>query len=134
MDLENLNDRINHGLNRILGIKIVEIKQKQLKGAMSVTKKHLQPFGLLHGGATISLGETLASVAAYLTIDPDIYTCVGQHVDANHIKSVIAGDVFGIARLAHKGRRSQLWDVEIYTHNHSRSRISAREEVYIFKA
>lgn len=117
IDIHQLNKFSNKGLSHTLGIHIVDITDRQIKGSMAVTGDVLQPMGLLHGGATIALGETLASVGAYLTIDPEKFTCVGQHIDANHIKSARDGVVSGIATLVHKGRRSQLWDVEISNEN-----------------
>ncbi len=117
VDIDQVNAFSNKGLTHTLAIHIDEITDHQLKGSMPVTEAVLQPMGLLHGGATISLGETLASIAAYLTIDPQKYACVGQHIDANHIKSATNGVVSGTASLVHKGRRSQLWDVEICNEN-----------------
>ena len=101
------------GLTNTLEISFTKIEGDSLYGKMPVTEKHLQPYGLLHGGATIALGETLASVAAYLTLDPEVNRCVGQNIEANHLRPVSTGTVYGCATLKHKGRRQQVWDVEI---------------------
>jgi 1,4-dihydroxy-2-naphthoyl-CoA hydrolase len=101
------------GLTKTLDISFTKIVGDSLYGKMPVTKNHLQPYGLLHGGATIALGETLASVAAWLTLDPKKYRCVGQNVEANHLRPVSKGQVYGCASIKHKSRRQQVWDVEI---------------------
>ncbi len=113
IDIQQINHFSDKGLSHTLAIHIDAITDHQLMGSMPVSEAVLQPMGLLHGGATIALGETLASIGSYLTLDTDKYACVGQHLDANHIKSARDGHIHGTASLLHKGRRSQLWDVEI---------------------
>ncbi len=110
---EQVEENSFSGLTETLGIRITDITEDGLFGKMPVTTKHLQPHGILHGGATIALGETLASIAAFLTLDPVLQRCVGQHVEANHIRPASSGWVYGHAKLRHRGRRQQLWDIEI---------------------
>ncbi len=110
---ELIDSQSHKGLTKTLEIRVTELADNSLSGKMPVTDKHLQPFGILHGGATIALGETLASLASWLTLDPDKQYCVGQHVEANHLRPVSTGWVTGTATIRHKGRRQQLWDVEI---------------------
>ena len=72
-----------------------------------------QPFGLLHGGASVSLAETLGSMAANFCIDTAKFYCVGQEINANHLRSARSGQVTGTARPIHLGSRSQVWDIRI---------------------
>ncbi len=101
------------GLTSTLSISFTKIDDNCLYAKMPVSEAHLQPYGILHGGATIALGETLASVASYLTLDPEQFRCVGQNIEANHLRPAASGHVYGCATLKHKGRRQQVWDVEI---------------------
>jgi 1,4-dihydroxy-2-naphthoyl-CoA hydrolase len=79
---------------------------------MPVDARTMQPFGLLHGGASVALAETLGSLAAYLTLEPG-YHAVGLEINANHIKGVRGGWVIGTARPIHTGRSTQVWQIEI---------------------
>ena len=72
-----------------------------------------QPFGLLHGGASVSLAETLGSMAANFCVDTTKFYCVGQEINANHIRSARSGRVTGTARPIHLGSRTQVWDIRI---------------------
>lgn len=80
---------------------------------MPVDHRTLQPHGLLHGGASVALAETLGSVAANLCVDRKLQYCVGLEINANHIKSIRQGDVKGTARPIHIGKRTQVWDIKI---------------------
>jgi 1,4-dihydroxy-2-naphthoyl-CoA hydrolase len=80
---------------------------------MPVDARTWQPFGLLHGGASVVLAETLGSVGANCCVDPDRYYCVGQEINANHLRAVRSGRVTGTARPIHVGGRSQVWEVRI---------------------
>ena len=101
------------GLNKQIGIKITEIGDDYLKGSMPVDDRTKQPAGLLHGGANCVLAETLASVGAYLVIDPSINNVVGIEINANHIRSAKEGEVTGTARPIHLGKQTHVWQVEI---------------------
>lgn len=80
---------------------------------MPVDFRTHQPLGLLHGGASVSLAETLGSVAATCCVDPEKQYCVGLEINANHIKSVKQGYVFGTTRPVHIGKRTHVWDIRI---------------------
>ena len=96
-----------------LGIVFTELGPNFLKGTMPVDHRTKQPMGLLHGGASVVLAETLGSVAANLVVDPLIFACVGLDVNANHIRSVKQGLVTGTAKPLHIGSTTQVWGIEI---------------------
>ena len=97
-----------------LDIKITEIGDDYIKGTMPVDSRTKQPAGLLHGGASMALAETLASTGAYLCVDSEKYRVVGQEINANHVRPVISGHVTGIAKPVFLGKRSQVWEIRIY--------------------
>jgi 1,4-dihydroxy-2-naphthoyl-CoA hydrolase len=101
------------GLQKHLGIEFTEIGPDYLRGRMPVDERTHQPFGILHGGASVALAETLGSVGAGLVIDRSKYTCVGQEINANHIRAISSGFVIGTARPVHLGRRSHVWEIRI---------------------
>lgn len=101
------------GLATHLDIQLTEVGPDYLRGTMPVDARTRQPFGLLHGGASVSLAETLGSVAANFCVDAAKYYCVGQEINANHIRSARSGRVTGTARPIHLGSRSQVWDIRI---------------------
>ena len=97
-----------------LGIEISELGDDYLCGTMPVTANHTQPYGILHGGASVVLAETLGSTAATLAVDRSRFICVGQEINANHLRAVPAGSVVsGTARPIHVGARSHVWGIEI---------------------
>lgn len=95
-----------------LGIVFTEVGEEHISATMPVDKRHHQPFGILHGGASVTLAETLGSVAAYATVDPG-YFCVGLEINANHIRAVRSGIVTGTARPVHRGKSTQVWEIRI---------------------
>lgn len=106
--------RLNTGsLAGHLDIRFTEIGPDYLRGTMPVDERTRQPFGLLHGGASVSLAETLGSVAANCCVDGPKFYCVGQEINANHLRSARSGQVTGTARPIHLGTRSQVWDIRI---------------------
>jgi 1,4-dihydroxy-2-naphthoyl-CoA hydrolase len=96
-----------------LGIEFTEFGADFLRGSMPVEPRTHQPMGFLHGGASLVLAETLGSVAANFVIDPAKFRCMGQEINANHLRPVSAGLVTGTARPFHLGARSQVWSIEI---------------------
>ncbi len=96
-----------------LGIEIEEAGDDYLIGKMPVDERTRQPYGLLHGGASCVLAETLGSVAATLCIDMERQIAVGIEINANHIRSVSSGFVFGKVTTVHIGRSTQVWDIRI---------------------
>jgi len=97
-----------------LGMIFTELGDDYLKATMPVDHRTKQPYGLLHGGASVALAETLGSVGAALTVDPDNFICVGQEINANHLRSVRDGLVTGMAKPVHIGASSQVWEIKIY--------------------
>ncbi len=95
-----------------LGIRFIEIGADFLRGTMPVDARTMQPYGLLHGGASVALAETLGSVAAGMSVDAE-YQVVGQEINANHVRAARGGWVTGTARPAHIGGRTHVWTIDI---------------------
>lgn len=112
--LESVNARGRNTAVEHMGIEVTEIGDDYLVGRMPVDDRTRQPLGLLHGGSSVLLAETLGSLAANLCVDPDNAYCVGMEINANHLRSVKAGEVRGVTRPLHLGRTSQVWDIRIY--------------------
>ncbi|THD52138.1 hotdog fold thioesterase [Phenylobacterium sp.] len=113
VDLDALNARHAGDINGHLGIEMTDYGPDWLEGRMPVDARTRQPRGILHGGASVVLAETLASAAANLCVDPEAAHCVGQEVNANHLRAVAHGYVKGVAKPVHLGRTSQVWSIEI---------------------
>lgn len=114
-DLGELN-RIHEGTAvSSLGIRITAVGEDSLSGTMPVDQRTLQPWGLLHGGASVLLAETLGSAASMCCVDQTKSLCVGLEINANHIRGVRDGIVTGVARPIHLGRTSHVWGIEIRT-------------------
>ncbi|MCE2955521.1 MAG: hotdog fold thioesterase [Bacteroidota bacterium] len=96
-----------------LGIECILIGDDFIEAKMPVDRRTHQPLGLLHGGASVALAETLGSVAATCCIDMATQYCVGLEINANHIKSVRSGFVFGIAKPIHIGKKTHVWEIRI---------------------
>jgi 1,4-dihydroxy-2-naphthoyl-CoA hydrolase len=97
-----------------IGIEFTEIGPNFLKGRMPVDHRTHQPYGLLHGGASCVLAETLGSVGAALVIDQAKFICVGLEINANHIRGVREGFVIGTATPIHIGASTHVWDIKIH--------------------
>lgn len=100
------------GLGRHLGIEIQEVSGERVVATMPVTPHHHQPFGYLHGGASVVLAETVASVGSFLSA-PDGYAAFGMEINANHLRSVRGGTLTATGEPLHAGRISQVWQIEI---------------------
>jgi 1,4-dihydroxy-2-naphthoyl-CoA hydrolase len=109
---EILNERARNSLPGFLGITVTEIGADYLRATMPVVPRTHQPFGVLHGGASVALAETAGSLAAMLCVEPR-YMCLGQEINANHLRAISAGTVTATARPYHLGARSQVWGIEI---------------------
>lgn len=96
-----------------VGFEFAEMGADFLKGRMPVDTRTTQPFGILHGGASCVLSESLGSVAAWMTIDPDKYRAVGIEINCNHVRAVTEGFVIGTCTPLHTGRRTQVWQTDI---------------------
>ena len=110
---ETLNNFSENTMVKHIGIEFTEVGKNFLKAKMPVDSRTVQPAGLLHGGASVTLAETLGSVAAYLCVDPDKKTCVGLEINANHIRSVRSGYVYGHAQPIHMGNSTHIWEIRI---------------------
>lgn len=98
-----------------LGITFTSFKEDEIKAFMPVDENTIQPFGLLHGGASVALAETLASIGAWLNIKEEGKTAVGIEINANHIRAVKkGGEVQGVAKPIHRGRQTQVWETKIF--------------------
>ncbi|UOR00046.1 hotdog fold thioesterase [Hymenobacter sp. 5317J-9] len=100
-------------LAHALGIEITAVSEDALEGRMPVDGRTHQPMGLLHGGASVALAETLGSIAAALRVDRSKQACVGLEINANHLKGVRDGWVRGRATPVHVGRSTQVWEIRI---------------------
>lgn len=110
---EQLNKMGARTMMEHLDIEFTEVGPDFIKARMPVDHRHHQPYGLLHGGASVTLAETLGSVAAHCSVDTDRYFCVGLEINANHIKSARDGYVFGITTPVHIGKSTQVWEIRI---------------------
>jgi 1,4-dihydroxy-2-naphthoyl-CoA hydrolase len=115
MTVDDLNNWSVNTMAERLGIQFTEIGENFLTASMPVDHRTHQPLGLLHGGASVALAETLGSVASTMTIDPDKQFCVGVEINANHIKGVRAGTVSGKTTPVHIGKKTQVWEIRITT-------------------
>lgn len=111
--LDEVKAVVEVAMLRHLGIELVAMGDDWLKGRMPVDDRTMQPAGLLHGGATCVLGESLASIASALCVDLTTHGVVGTEINASHIRSAKSGWVYGTCRPFHLGRRNHVWDVRI---------------------
>lgn len=114
IDLQSLNDWHQNTMQQHIGIQFTEIGDDYIKATMPVDNRTKQPMGLLHGGASVALAESLGSVASVLCVDPEKQTVVGLEINANHIKTAKEGFVTGITKPIHLGRSTQVWEIRIY--------------------
>lgn len=112
--LEQFDAYSRNTLSERLGIRITEIGEDYLRATMPVNAHTHQPMGVLHGGASVALAETVGSLAAGMSIDRTRFTALGQDINANHLRPVASGLVTATARPFHLGRRSQVWHIEIH--------------------
>lgn len=110
----DINDRPRNHIGALLGIEFTEIGDEHIKATMPVDARTHQPYGILHGGASVVLAETIGSIASSLVIDPEKYMAVGQEVNANHLRPVRSGHVTGICTPIHIGGKTHVWDIKIY--------------------
>ena len=112
-DLERLNGWNANSMVDLLGIRIVEVGEDYLRGTMPVDARTKQPFGLLHGGASVTLAETLGSLGGTMCVDASREMAVGLDINANHVRAKTEGIVTGTARPLHVGRNTQVWEIRI---------------------
>lgn len=110
---EDIQFMLKNNLCEALGIEINEITPNSIKGRMPVDHRTVQPAGILHGGASVALAETLGSVASNLIIDHEKYACVGLDINANHLRPATSGYVYAEATPIHIGKKTHVWSIEI---------------------
>lgn len=111
--LDQLNKLSANTMVEHLGIEYTDIGENYISAKMPVDRRTHQPLGLLHGGASVTLAETLGSVAATFCVDIKSQYCVGLEINANHIKSATSGYVFGTTTPIHIGKRTHIWEIRI---------------------
>jgi uncharacterized protein (TIGR00369 family) len=105
--------RLENTLIEALEMKFLEVGEGKVIATMPVNEKTRQPFGYLHGGASVALAETVASVGAAALIDSETEICFGLEINANHIRSKRDGLVTAVANVVHKGKSTQVWEIRI---------------------
>ncbi|WP_278940787.1 MULTISPECIES: hotdog fold thioesterase [Pseudomonas] len=112
-DLAHLNEMRKNTICDVLDITFDAYDDQSITASMVVDHRTHQPFGLLHGGASVVLAETLGSMASYLCIDTKKFYCVGLEVNANHLRGVRSGRVTAVAKPVHMGRTTHVWDIRL---------------------
>jgi 1,4-dihydroxy-2-naphthoyl-CoA hydrolase len=112
--IEELNDRPKAHIGALLGIEFMEIGEDFISARMPVDERTHQPYGILHGGASVVLAETIGSVASGMVITSDKMMGVGLEINANHLRPVRSGFVTGICTPIHIGGKTHVWDIKIY--------------------
>lgn len=113
-DLNSLNALQKNTISELLDIRFDAFDDTSLTASMVVDSRTHQPYGLLHGGASVVLAESLGSSASYLCIDPSRFYCVGLEVNANHLRGLRSGRVTAVARPLHVGRSTHVWDIRLH--------------------
>lgn len=113
--LEEINRLAKNTIMDVLGISFTGIDETKLVAKMPVDKRTHQVHGILHGGASVVLAETIGSVGASLFVDPTKFRCAGMEINANHLRSVASGFVIGTGTPLHVGKNTQVWDIKIHS-------------------
>lgn len=113
-DLDALNLTLKNTIGEVLDIRFESFDDATITASMIVDPRTHQPYGMLHGGASVVLAETLGSTASYLCIDPATHYCVGLEVNANHLRALRSGRVYAVARAVHLGRTTHVWDLRLH--------------------
>ena len=112
--IEQLNQTHINTMPSHLDMQVIEIGDDYLKAKMPVDHRTIQPYGILHGGASVALAETLGSTGAFLSVDPSKKVPVGLEINANHVRSVRTGYVIGTAKPIHRGSSTHIWEINIH--------------------
>ena len=123
-NIEQLNAIQKNTIGELLDIRFESFDDESLTASIVVDHRTHQPYGLLHGGASVVLAESVGSMAAYLCIDSSKFYCVGLEVNANHLRGVRRGRVTAVARAIHIGRTTQVWDIRLTTEDGKASCVS----------
>jgi len=111
---QEINERAANTLSDYLGIRFTEVGDDFLSAVMPIDQKTIQPMGIMHGGASAALAETVASAAANYCIDQNAQIAVGLDLNINHLRAVKSGFVKAIARPFHLGQTTQVWEIKIF--------------------
>ena len=111
-EVDKANQMMSNTIAEVLDIRIEEIGDDYLSASMPVDHRTHQPMGILHGGASVVLAETVGSMAAMMAAEPG-KACVGLDINANHLRKVVSGRVMAVAKPLHIGRTTQVWDIRI---------------------
>ncbi len=111
--LGKMNEIGNNTMSSHLGIEVIEIGNDFIRAKMPVDERTKQPYGILHGGASVALAETLGSYGSHLIIDSNKYLSVGLEINANHVRKATQGFVTGLAKPMHIGKTTHVWGIEI---------------------
>lgn len=122
VDVAMVNERGKHSMSDHLGIEFTEVGADFMKARMPVDERTRQPLGIMHGGASCVLAETVGSTAAQFCVNYETHYCVGLDINTNHIRSMREGFVIATARPYHLGKTTQVWSIEI--HNESGQLVS----------
>ncbi|RWZ54859.1 hotdog fold thioesterase [Halobacillus fulvus] len=119
-----MKDLLKNTLMETLGMDVIHAAPERVEIRMPVDSRTHQPMGFLHGGASVALAESAASIGAYLNIDSTQHQIFGIEINANHIKSVRQGEVTGIATPVHIGRNTMVWEIQIESEDHETISVS----------
>jgi 1,4-dihydroxy-2-naphthoyl-CoA hydrolase len=114
LSIENIKSLGKGTMGDFIGIEWTEVGKDFIKAKMPVDNRTKQPYGLLHGGASCVLAETIGSIASAMVVDHSKFLCVGLEINANHVRSAREGFVTGIATPLHLGANTHVWDIKIY--------------------
>jgi uncharacterized protein (TIGR00369 family) len=114
LTIDQINSMLKGSLIEHLGMKITLVEEGRAEATMPIDTRTIQPIGILHGGATIALAETIAGIGSYYHCAPDEHA-VGMQLSVNHISSPRKGKVKAVAKILHQGKRSHVWQVEVFS-------------------
>lgn len=117
VSMDELNSTNKKTLMEQLGIEYLDKREGYVKARMPVDERTKQPMGILHGGASLALAETIGSVGSALIVDLSKYEVRGANINANHVGAVSSGWVYGVAEIIHRGRYTHVWNINITDEN-----------------
>jgi 1,4-dihydroxy-2-naphthoyl-CoA hydrolase len=133
MSIEEINRFCRNSFIGFLGIEFLKFSDTIVEARMPVDQNKLQPMGVLHGGASLALAETVASAGSYLLVDETKYNVFGLQVTGNHVSTVSSGDIIARAELIHRGNSTHVWDVDIESEDGRRISVARVTNIIIEK-
>lgn len=113
--VEYVNNLLTNTHDEQMGVNFIKVTEGYLEATMPVDHRTKQPFGILHGGATAALAESLGSVGSQMLIDQEKFQAVGTEITCNHLRSVNSGEVTAKAKIKHKGKTIHLWEIDVFS-------------------